>query len=188
MKMLADTVLVMEHKGRDASDGGIILPEGSKQRTYKGSVIAVGPGKPLPDGGRYPMTVRVGDVVAYPERTGDKLKIDGQEMLAIPEDEVYSQAEIRLAEHICECGEVGPHKCKLTQKAKEEYDAHCVAADVDYPDCTRCIHSREVCEGVPGQPCSGIFRYSKAEPTESREFTMTKEEGSSQPIDFGGEN
>ena len=88
MKCLGDVVMVMEHKGRDASDGGIILPEGSKQRTYKGSVIAVGPGKPLPDGGRFPMTVRVGDVVAYPERTGDKLKIDGQEMLAIPEQYV----------------------------------------------------------------------------------------------------
>jgi chaperonin GroES len=85
MKMLADTVLVMEHKGRDASDGGIILPEGSKQRTYQGSVIAVGPGKPLPDGGRYPMSVRVNDVIAYPERTGDKVTIEGQEMLAIPE-------------------------------------------------------------------------------------------------------
>ena len=88
MKCLGDVVMVMEHKGRDASDGGIILPEGSKQRTYKGSVIAVGPGKPLPDGGRFPMTVRVDDVVAYPERTGDKVKIDGQELLAIPEQYV----------------------------------------------------------------------------------------------------
>ena len=85
MKMLADTVMVLEHKGKDASDGGIILPEQSKQRTYKGSVIAVGPGKPLSDGERYPMTVKVGDVVAYPERTGDKVSVGGQEMLAIPE-------------------------------------------------------------------------------------------------------
>lgn len=85
MKMLADTVLVLEHKGKAASDGGIILPDGSKDRTYKGTVIAVGPGKPLSDGGRYKMTVRVGDVIAYPDRVGDKVKIDGQEMLAIPE-------------------------------------------------------------------------------------------------------
>ena len=85
MKMLAETVMVLEHRGKDASDGGIILPEQAKKRTYKGTVIAVGPGKPLPDGGRFPMTVHVGDVVAYPERTGDKLTVDGQEMLAIPE-------------------------------------------------------------------------------------------------------
>lgn len=85
MKMLAETVMVLEHKGRDASDGGIILPEQAKKRTYKGTVIAVGPGKPLPDGSRFPMTVQVGDVVAYPERTGDKITVDGQEMLAIPE-------------------------------------------------------------------------------------------------------
>ncbi len=120
MKCLGDVVMVMEHKGRDASDGGIILPKGSKQRTYKGSVIAVGPGKPLPDGGRFPMTVRVGDVVAYPERTGDKVKIDGQEMLAIPEQYIICvliEAEkdvvtdkqldtlIGMTEQLCDRGE-----------------------------------------------------------------------------------
>lgn len=145
MKCLSDVVMILEYKGKEASDGGIILPEGSKKRTYRGTVVAVGPGKPLSNGGRYKMTVRVGDVVAYPERTGDKVTVDGQEMLAIPEQylicvlvetdvelqrgekmpeaAVYRVAADRFEEYDCECGARGPHVCVLTAKAEKEYHA-----------------------------------------------------------------
>ena len=73
--------------GDDAnkSDGGIILPDKIRSKPIRAKIIAVGPGDHLEDGSRCPMTVEVGMVVILLAKGGDKLYIDGRELIAIPE-------------------------------------------------------------------------------------------------------
>lgn len=85
MKILNDNVAVLEFKGKERSDGGIILPDGAKEHPLSGTVVAVGLGEKMENGGRYPMEVAVGDVVFYPARVGDVAIVDSEELKIIPE-------------------------------------------------------------------------------------------------------
>lgn len=85
MRVLNDSVLILEVKGKEKTDGGIILPGQAVERPLQGTVIAVGPGEKMEDGGRYPLDVAVGDLVFYPAKTGDVVSIDGTEYRVVPE-------------------------------------------------------------------------------------------------------
>ena len=83
---LEDCVLVEQTESEnDISDGGIILPDKINQRPIIAKVLAVGPGRPLEDGSRYPMVLNVDDTVVFPKKSGDKLLIDGRTLIVIPE-------------------------------------------------------------------------------------------------------
>ncbi|GAF80438.1 unnamed protein product [marine sediment metagenome] len=83
---LEDCVLVEKIESEnDASAGGIILPDKINERPTVAKVLAVGPGMKMDDGGRFPMTLKEGDTVVFPRKTGDHLLIDGKELLVIPE-------------------------------------------------------------------------------------------------------
>jgi chaperonin GroES len=86
-KMLEDCVLVDPITGGDGStsSGGIALPDQMKNRPIKGTVLAVGPGMKLESGKRFPMTLKGGEIVAFPRKSGDVIYLDGQEFIVIPE-------------------------------------------------------------------------------------------------------
>ena len=84
--MLEDNVLLEPIlSDSDKSNGGIILPDKLKTRPIIAKVLAVGCGQKLEDGSRFPMMLNVNDVVAVPQKSGDKMHIDGQELLVVPE-------------------------------------------------------------------------------------------------------
>ena len=85
MRVLNGGVLIIEQKSKERSEGGIIMPSGPEKRTFMGTVVAIGPGEKMENGERYPLDVKVGDVVAFPDRVGDPVTIDKQEMLVIKE-------------------------------------------------------------------------------------------------------
>lgn len=73
---------------------GIVLPDTvDKERPEKGEVIAVGEGKLLKDGSRAPMSVKVGDMVMFKKYSPDEVKIDGEELLVIKEDDIMAVIE-----------------------------------------------------------------------------------------------
>jgi len=78
-KPLGDRVIVkVIDTGDQKTTSGIILQEGSKD-FQKGEVVAVGPGLFTQTGDKIPMTVKEGDTVTFTPRTGQEMKIDGED-------------------------------------------------------------------------------------------------------------
>jgi chaperonin GroES len=68
--------------------GGVILPGSAKEKPNKGKVVSVGPGKPLDNGDRAPLTVKKGDVVFYGKYAGTEVKVSGTEFKILRESDI----------------------------------------------------------------------------------------------------
>ena len=82
---LHDRVIVKPLPPKKVTEAGIILPDTHKPDTLNGEVVAVGPGNFTSTGERAPMTVRIGDTVAYESRFGTNLVHLGVSYTVIPE-------------------------------------------------------------------------------------------------------
>jgi len=88
---LSDHILVEPIK-EENKKGGIILPDTlEKERSEKGKVIAVGPGKRDKDGKYIPIDIKKGDVVLFTKYSPNEIKVDGKEYLIIREDDVLAK-------------------------------------------------------------------------------------------------
>ena len=87
---LQDRVVVRRIEEKEQVKGGIIIPDSAKEKPQEGEVIAVGSGKVLDDGKRQAMDVKVGDKILFGKYSGTDIKIDGEEMLILREDEVLA--------------------------------------------------------------------------------------------------
>src|SRR5947209_5087936 len=65
IKPLGDRIVIKRFEAEGKSTGGILLPESAKNKPQKGTVLAVGPGKRLKDGGLSKMQLKVNDVVLF---------------------------------------------------------------------------------------------------------------------------
>jgi chaperonin GroES len=88
IKPINDRVLVKRVEKKTKSTGGIIIPDGAKEKPHEGNVIAVGPGKMGEDGKRNPMDVKAGDRVLFSKFSGTEIKMDGVEHLFLRQDDV----------------------------------------------------------------------------------------------------
>lgn len=87
---LNDHILV-EPIREDKKKGGIILPDTvEKERSEKGKVVAVGPGKTDKDGKRISLSVKRGDMVLFTKYSPNEVKVDGKDYLIIKEDDVLA--------------------------------------------------------------------------------------------------
>jgi chaperonin GroES len=68
--------------------GGIIIPDTAKEKPQEGEVVAAGQGKYKEDGTRQPLDVKNGDRVLFGKYSGSEIKIDGEELLIMREDEI----------------------------------------------------------------------------------------------------
>jgi chaperonin GroES len=68
--------------------GGIIIPDTAKEKPQEGEVIAAGEGKYRDDGSRQALDVKPGDRVLFGKYSGSEVKIEGEELLIIREDEI----------------------------------------------------------------------------------------------------
>ena len=88
IKPLQDRVIVKRMEEEHKTSGGIIIPDSAKEKPQQGKVLAVGPGKVLEGGTRVDMTVKVGDLVLFGKYSGSEVKIDGEEVLIMREDDI----------------------------------------------------------------------------------------------------
>ena len=88
IKPLQDRVIVKRMEEEQKTAGGIIIPDSAKEKPQQGKVLAVGPGKVLEGGTRVDMTVKVGDLVLFGKYSGSEVKIDGDEVLIMREDDI----------------------------------------------------------------------------------------------------
>jgi chaperonin GroES len=87
---LHDRLLVHRLEEKETTKSGIIIPDTAKEKPQQGRVLAVGNGKILENGTKLALDVKVGDKILFGKYTGSDIKIDGEEVLILREDEVLA--------------------------------------------------------------------------------------------------
>jgi len=82
---LHDRVVVRPNPAEEKTASGIIIPDTAKEKPMRGTVVAVGPGKP-----DEPTTVKVGDVVLYGKYAGTEINVDGEDLLIMRESDILA--------------------------------------------------------------------------------------------------
>ena len=90
VRPLHDRLLVRRIEEKEAARGGIIIPDTAKEKPMEGKVLAVGNGRVLDNGTKVALDVKVGDTVLFGKYSGTEIKIDGEEVLIVREDEVLA--------------------------------------------------------------------------------------------------
>jgi chaperonin GroES len=90
LKPLHDRVVVRALDQETRSPGGIVIPDNAKEKPTTGEVLAVGPGRVTDDGVTIPVTVTVGDRVLFGQYAGQKVKVNGQEIAILREEDVLA--------------------------------------------------------------------------------------------------
>ena len=83
-----DRVLVRRLEDETTSPGGIVIPDSAKEKPAQGEVIATGNGKILENGDVRALDVKVGDKVLFGKYSGTEIKVDGEELLVMREDDI----------------------------------------------------------------------------------------------------
>jgi chaperonin GroES len=90
VRPLHDRLLVRRIEEKETVKGGIIIPDTAKEKPQEGEVLAVGNGKILENGTKVALDVKVGDKILFGKYSGTDIKIDGEEVLILREDEVLA--------------------------------------------------------------------------------------------------
>ena len=93
IRPLHDRVVVKRMEEERTSPGGIVIPDTAAEKPIKGEVIAVGRGKLLENGDVRPLDVKVGDRVLFGKYSGTEVKVDGEDLLVMREDDIMAILE-----------------------------------------------------------------------------------------------
>ena len=90
---LHDRIVVRRIEEAETTRGGIIIPDTAKDKPQEGEVVSVGKGKVNEDGKVFPLAVKDGDRILFGKYSGTEVKIDGEELLIMREEEVLGILE-----------------------------------------------------------------------------------------------
>jgi chaperonin GroES len=93
IRPLQDRVIVKRLEEEAKTKGGIIIPDTAKEKPMEGLVIAVGKGKTADDGKLIKPDVKAGDKILFGKYSGTEVKIDGEELLIMREDDILGILE-----------------------------------------------------------------------------------------------
>ncbi|MEE8426974.1 MAG: co-chaperone GroES [Woeseiaceae bacterium] len=93
IRPLHDRVIVKRMDEERTSPGGIVIPDSAAEKPIKGEVIAAGNGKILENGEVRPLDVKPGDTVLFGKYAGTEVKVDGDELLVMKEDDIMAVIE-----------------------------------------------------------------------------------------------
>ncbi|MGO3892643.1 MAG: co-chaperone GroES [Paenalcaligenes sp.] len=93
LRPLNDRVIVKRLDNERTTASGIVIPESAAEKPDQGEVVAVGPGKRTDDGKVQPLDLKVGDKILFGKYAGQAVKVDGDELLVIREEEVLAIIE-----------------------------------------------------------------------------------------------
>ena len=93
VRPLHDRVILERIEETEQRIGGIIIPDTAKEKPQQGKVIAAGKGRIEKDGRITPLDVKAGDTVLFGKYAGQEIKIDGEELLIVREEEVLGVIE-----------------------------------------------------------------------------------------------
>ncbi|MGD9600260.1 MAG: co-chaperone GroES [Gammaproteobacteria bacterium] len=90
IRPLHDRVLIKRLEEEKTSPGGIVIPDSATEKPIRGEVVAVGNGKILENGQVRMLDVKVGDKVLFGKYSGTEVKVDGQELVVMREDDIMA--------------------------------------------------------------------------------------------------
>jgi len=93
IRPLHDRVLVKRLEEDRTSPGGIVIPDTAAEKPIQGNIIAVGKGKILENGHVRPCDVKVGDKILFGKYSGTEVKVEGEELLVMREEDVMAVIE-----------------------------------------------------------------------------------------------
>ena len=93
IRPLHDRVVVRRMEEERTSAGGIVLPDSATEKPVEGEVLAIGRGFILDSGEVRPLDVKVGDKVLFGKYAGTEIKVDGEEVLVMKEDDIMGVIE-----------------------------------------------------------------------------------------------
>lgn len=93
IRPLHDRVVIRRTEEERTSPGGIVIPDTATEKPIRGEVIAVGNGKTLDNGDVRALDLKVGDQVLFGKYSGTEVKVDGEDLLVMREDDVMAVVE-----------------------------------------------------------------------------------------------
>ncbi|MBU2862864.1 co-chaperone GroES [Reinekea marina] len=93
IRPLHDRVVVRRKEEEQQTAGGILLPGSAKEKPSQGEVLAVGNGRVLDNGDVRALDVKVGDTVVFGQYSGNAVKVDGEELLIMNENDIFGVIE-----------------------------------------------------------------------------------------------
>jgi chaperonin GroES len=93
LRPLHDRVVVKRMEEERTSPGGIVIPDSATEKPIKGEVLAVGNGKVNDSGKVQALDVKVGDTVLFGKYSGTEVKVDGDDLLVMREDDIMAVIE-----------------------------------------------------------------------------------------------
>jgi chaperonin GroES len=88
IRPLHDRVIVKRVEEERTTPGGIVIPGNAAEKPDQGEIIAIGTGKVMDDGKVRPLAVKVGDRVLFGKYSGSTVKVDGEEVLVMREEDI----------------------------------------------------------------------------------------------------
>ena len=93
IRPLHDRVVIKRLEEERTSPGGIVIPDNATEKPIRGEVLAVGNGKANDSGDVRALDVKVGDQVLFGKYSGTEVKVDGEEVLVMREDDIMGVIE-----------------------------------------------------------------------------------------------
>ena len=90
IRPLHDRVIVRREEEERMSSGGIVIPDTATEKPIRGEIVATGNGKRLDDGSVRPLDVKAGDKVLFGKYSGTEVKVDGEDLLVMREDDLMA--------------------------------------------------------------------------------------------------
>ena len=93
IRPLHDRVLVRRLEGDKKTPGGIVIPDTAAEKPMEGEVVSVGNGKLLDSGELRALDVKAGDKILFGKYSGTEVKVDGEELIVMREDDIMGIVE-----------------------------------------------------------------------------------------------
>src|SRR5579872_5510302 len=93
IRPLHDRVIVKRLEEERTSPGGIVIPDTAAEKPVQGKIVAVGKGKILEDGQVRPLDVKVGDKILFGKYSGTEVKVEGEDLVVMREEDVMAVIE-----------------------------------------------------------------------------------------------
>ncbi|MBM4221119.1 MAG: co-chaperone GroES [Gammaproteobacteria bacterium] len=93
IRPLHDRVIIKRTEEERKSPGGIVIPDSATEKPIRGKVIAVGKGRILESGDIRPLDLKAGDKVLFGKYSGTEVKVDGEDLLVMKEDDIMAVIE-----------------------------------------------------------------------------------------------
>ena len=93
IRPLHDRVILKRMEEETTTAGGIVIPDSATEKPQRGEIVAAGTGKRLENGEIIPLDVKIGDTVLFGKYSGTEVKVEGDELLVMREEDIMGVIE-----------------------------------------------------------------------------------------------